>query len=373
MNILMLNWRDLRNPEAGGAELHMHEIGSRWARQGHEITLLCGGFSGGRSREDADGIDVHRVGNKYAIYFQVPKYLSSSKFMSAFDVVYESINTVPFFSPIFSRAPVAAQIYSIDNRLVLFQEFPLHKIGPMMGAFAASSVIPALYKKCNVATISRYSKRRLVEEGFQADQVQVAYPGVSDGFRHLVEEAPEVERPNSTLVYLGRLKRYKGIEDLILAMPAVRKKIPLARLLVVGKGEYEGTLRALASQLGIGNAVEFCGFLPEEKKAALLKSASLFLCTSKDEGGWTISAVEAMSAGVPILVTSSQMDVVEEGLNGHLLSSTEPDAIARAALSILEDSSVWSRYSANAKEFSGRFSWDSTARTTMLALKRAAG
>ena len=65
MNILMLNWRDIRNPDAGGAELHLQEIGSRWSKLGHDVSLFSASFSHGLKSEDIDGVKVQRIGNKF--------------------------------------------------------------------------------------------------------------------------------------------------------------------------------------------------------------------------------------------------------------------------------------------------------------------
>lgn len=369
----MLNWRDARHPDAGGAELHLQEIGTRWVREGHEVHLLCAGFPNGKPEEVVAGIRVHRVGTRFTVYPRIMDYLRRSRSLAAFDVIFESINTVPFFSPLISSLPVVAQIYSIDNRLVLLKEVPLRKLGQMAGAYVASSAIPAVYRGCTVTTISKYSKKRLVEEGFREEFVHVAYPGVSEEFLSMVESAPEVERPNSTLVYLGRLKRYKGVDDLIRAMVLIRRRIPDARLLIIGKGDYKGYLRRLVEEIGLGDDVTFCGFVSEEEKAALLKSASLYVCTSKDEGGWTISGVEAMAAGVPLVVTDSQRDLIDDGSNGVLLPNSSPAVIAEASCALLENGEAWHARSSSAAKFSKRFNWDATAARTMDVIRAATG
>ena len=109
----------------------------------------------------------------------------------------------------------------------------------------------------------------------------------------------------------------------------------------------------------------------EEHKAEILKSSSLYVCTSLDEGGWTIAAVEAMSAGVPVLVSESQKDVVNDGKNGVLLASADPKVIAREVVTMLSDKSNWEIYSSNAKQFSKQFTWENTANATLCVLEEA--
>ena len=69
MRILVVNWQDRENPQAGGAETHLHEIFGRLSRLGHEVTLLCGGWPGSPPRATLDGIHVHRTGSLGAYLF----------------------------------------------------------------------------------------------------------------------------------------------------------------------------------------------------------------------------------------------------------------------------------------------------------------
>ncbi len=370
MNILMLNWRDIRHPDAGGAEIHLQEIGSRWVRWGNSVTLISAGFQGGPREEVIDGVRIKRMGSQYGVYPRAITYLIGGQ-MKDFDVVFESINTIPFFAPVVSRCPVVAQIYSIDNKSILRQEIPIQKMPLLLCAYGLSSAIPSVYRMSNVTTISGLAKARLIQLGFSDEKVSVARPGISDEFRVLLEKQPVCRRPNSTMVYLGRLKKYKGVQDIINALDLLVKRVPDIRLIVIGKGDYEFALRDLVSRRGLADRVVFCGFVSEEEKAALLSSASLYVCTSRDEGGWTIAAVEAMAAGVPILVTSSQQDLLEEGSNGFLLTSSDPQVIADSVCRILQSEAAWRKLSANAISFSKQFNWDRTAESTMAVLKMA--
>ena len=66
MNILLVNWQDLRNPHAGGAEIHLFELFSRLAARGHRVRLVCSSFEGAPAVEMVDGIEVHRHGDRHS-------------------------------------------------------------------------------------------------------------------------------------------------------------------------------------------------------------------------------------------------------------------------------------------------------------------
>jgi len=371
LRILILNWRDVKHPDAGGAELHLQEIGSSWAKGGHEVSLFSASFAGGLEKEKIGGINVQRIGNKYTIYVATLRRLIASQRNDLYDVIFESINTVPFFSPLFTKTPVVGQIYSIENKSVLFQEMSLRMLPVASVAYLFSSTIPVVYRNCEITTISNASKEALINKGFKSEKVHVAYPGLSNGWHNVLKHVGGITRPNHSLVYLGRLKKYKGVQDILYALPSVKAEIPDVKFRIIGKGDFEPMLRRIVESLGIRDNVEFCGFVSEEDKARILKESSLYVCTSRDEGGWTIAAVEAMSAGVPVLVTRSQLDVIADGKTGRLLENIDPFTIARNIISLLQDQSAWSELSAGSLEFSKNFNWDDTASVSLEALKKA--
>jgi len=80
MNILVLNWQDIKNPLGGGAEVHMHEIFKRVVAMGHTVTLYCSRFPGSSAEEEIDGLRVIREGGRYLFNLYVPwKYRSQFK------------------------------------------------------------------------------------------------------------------------------------------------------------------------------------------------------------------------------------------------------------------------------------------------------
>ncbi|MCK4460825.1 MAG: glycosyltransferase, partial [candidate division Zixibacteria bacterium] len=75
MKILALNWNDLKNPYAGGAEVHLEELLRRLVRRGHDVTLFCSGYKGCRSEETIEGIRIIRRGNRFNFNLVAPFHL----------------------------------------------------------------------------------------------------------------------------------------------------------------------------------------------------------------------------------------------------------------------------------------------------------
>ena len=63
MHILILNWRDIKNPSSGGAELLTHEMAKRWVEQNHQVTLFTSRFKKSKATEIVDGVKIVREGN----------------------------------------------------------------------------------------------------------------------------------------------------------------------------------------------------------------------------------------------------------------------------------------------------------------------
>src|SRR5882724_1965014 len=110
--IFILNERDLDNPLAGGAEVHLFEIFGRLAARGFPTTLICAGFRGGAPRVMMRDVEVLRIGNRYSYYARAPRLFQ--KLARAHDgpaVLVENLNKLPFYGPLYSRFPVLAIVH----------------------------------------------------------------------------------------------------------------------------------------------------------------------------------------------------------------------------------------------------------------------
>src|SRR5437762_1938370 len=94
VRILVVNWQDRENPQAGGAEIHLHEIFGRLAARGHEVTLLCGGWPDAPPRATLDGIDVIRVGTRHTFPFHARRYWNRTLKTRAPDILVEDVNKI---------------------------------------------------------------------------------------------------------------------------------------------------------------------------------------------------------------------------------------------------------------------------------------
>ena len=136
--------------------------------------------------------------------------------------------------------------------------------------------------------------------------------------------------------FVARMVRTKGVADAIRAWSQVCGAVPDARLVMVGAGPERATGARLAAELGVADAVEWRGFVPEDEKRTILSQSRLLLAPSYEEG-WGISICEALASGVPVV--AYRLPVLDELFDSAYLGATlgDPDELARLATQVLTD------------------------------------
>ncbi len=353
--LLVINWQDIRNPQAGGAEVHLHEICGRLAQRGHEVSLLCSAWPGAATRDVVDGMKVHRVGGRHSFALRAAPYYRRHLLDGQFDLVVEDINKIPLYSPLWVRPPVVALVPHLFGDTV-FQEASL----PVASAvWLAERPLPHLYENVPFVAISQSTADDLAARGLPPSNLAVIRPGIDHSRFKPDQSVHPFERP--TFTYVGRLKRYKGLETVIDAVARLAEVGVDARLLVAGKGDHESVLREHATRRAPGR-VEFLGFVPEDDKVDLLRRAWATVYPSPKEG-WGITNVEAAACGTPALASDSPglRESVAHEESGLLVPHDDVEAWVLALRRIVEDGSLRAQLRTGAIRFAHRFSWDRTA------------
>ncbi|MBI1808841.1 MAG: glycosyltransferase family 4 protein, partial [Gemmatimonadetes bacterium] len=323
MRILVVNWQCRENPLAGGAEIHLHEIFERLAGRGHEVTLLCGGWKGAPPTATLGGIETLRVGTRQTFALKVHRYWKEHLNERPFDILVEDINKAPLYTPLWgATAKTVACVPHLFGGTV-FQELSL----PLATAvWLSERPIPLVYHDVPFQAISESTADDLAARGIPRRHVQVIYPGVS--FRHYTPDASR-RAPTPTFSYIGRLKKYKGVDLVIRAFAALRRQD--AVLEIAGAGDYRGALETLARSLDLGERVRFLGFISEEEKIALLRRSWAVSLASPKEG-WGLTNVEAAACGTPVVASDSPgiRESVRDGGTGFLVPHGDTGAMATA-------------------------------------------
>lgn len=359
MRILLLNWQDRLNPQAGGAEAHLHEIFGRLVSRGHSATMLVSGWPSSARRETVDGIDVHRTGGRHTFSIAAPRYYRRELKDETFDVVVEALNKVPLFSPLWAAAPVVLLVHH------LFGTTAFREASAPVAALTwlLERPLPLVYRGVATEVISRSTAEDLASRGFRSRDVRVIHPGVDRAFFTPGDDTDRVDEP--TFLYLGRLRRYKGVDLLVRAIARLRAEGVFARLLIAGRGEWGANLQALAQTLGVGDRVRFLGFVTEEQKRDLLRRSWANVFPSPKEG-WGITSIEAAACGTPTIASDSPglRESVADGVSGLLVPHGDLDALTGAMRRLATDRALVADLGRRAAAFAAPFTWDRAADET---------
>jgi glycosyltransferase involved in cell wall biosynthesis len=361
MRILLVNWQDRANPHMGGAEVHLHEIFGRVAAMGHEVTLLCGGWVGCPPRATIDGIEVHRVGTRHTFPFLARRYFRRHLAARPWDVLVEDINKVPVWTPRWGVRRTVAIVPHLFGGTV-FQEAPV----PLAAAvWLAERPIPWAYRGVPFHAISESTAEDLVERGIPRELVRVIHPGIAAA---QYTPAPERRAAVPTFAYLGRLRRYKGVDLVLRAFAQVRH--PDARLEIAGTGEHRPYLEGLARSLAVAERVRFLGFIDEGEKVDLLRRAWALAFASPKEG-WGITNLEAAASGTPVVASNSPglRDSVRDGETGFLVPHGDVAAMAARLDALALDRALVERMGRQGRDFAESFTWERAARETVAHLE----
>ncbi|UWP83031.1 glycosyltransferase [Dactylosporangium fulvum] len=196
--------------------------------------------------------------------------------------------------------------------------------------------------------VSEYIRRRAVEWGYPAERTVVLPIGVDTD---LIKPVPFVETPR--IVHIARLVEVKGTADLLQAFATVRRAIPAAELVIVGDGPLRAQLGALATQLGVSEAVRFLGAQPHAEVLAQVSAAQMLCLPSATasngaQEGLGMVLLEAAASGRPVVGTDHGgiPEAVVDGVNGYLVPERDPAALAERLITLLVNPDLGERFGA---------------------------
>jgi glycosyltransferase involved in cell wall biosynthesis len=159
---------------------------------------------------------------------------------------------------------------------------------------------------------------------------------------------------------VGRLVEGKGYESLLEAAAIVRRELPQVYLMLIGEGELGDLLRDRAHEFGIADRVLLTG--PRSDIEELLACLDLFVSPSLWEGLST-AILESMASKVPVVATDipGNRAIVQDQVNGWLVPTGDPEALAQAVIGALREPSLRTRYADRALDTVRGFSIDAVA------------
>ena len=358
MEILILNWKDIKHPQVGGAEVIVYELAKRLVADGHKVTW----FSKGKNHEEViDGIKMIRRGNMVTTFLFAPIYYWSLKKKP--DLVIDMSNTIYWQTPLWAGKSKKIAYLNQFAKQVFFYEFP-----PLISHFGYMvEVLQYLtYRWTKFICYSNGTKRDLIAVGIPECNIYQFKLGL-DQNRYV----PGTKASYPLFLCASRLVKMKRTELVVKAMAVVVKKYPTAKLAISGTGYQLEYLQKLSKELGIepnivfvNKDVWFFSKNTKDQKVKLMQQAWALVFPSVKEG-WGMTVTECGACGTPTIatnVTGLQDSVINEKTGILVSENPSPEELANAMERIIKDKNLREVLGNNAREYVKEFTWENSYR-----------
>src|SRR6476646_4146686 len=311
LHILVLTDRDWTHPQGGGTGTNLFGQVSRWLAWGHRVSVVGAGYEGAEPVERIGDLTMYRIGGRSTVF---PRTIWKQwrGLVPDADVVLEVINGITFLTPLWMRTPRVALVHHVHTD---HYKREMGRAGKVAGLFLETLPLKLLYPGTRFVVISHSTQRDLEPFGIAPDTVTVNHIGVElDAFE------PGERASEPTLLYLGRLKRYKRIEMLLDTVEA----LPATRLEIAGGGDHRDAIEEQIARRDLSGRVRLHGHVDEATKLELLQRSWVNLTASSAEG-WCLTVMEAATCKTPsaAMRVGGLPESIEEGVTGFLADDGE--------------------------------------------------
>lgn len=334
----------------GGGERQYRLFAEAWAGAGHEVDYLTRRLWDGAAPQVAPGVSVVGVSARSELYdargnrrplvalrFAAGLFGHLLRTRGRYDVVV--VSALPVLNVF------AARLALLGSRTRMCSDFLevwrrdqwLEYSGPVVGRVAATLQHLAVRASPWVSCYSRMNARRLVAEG--ARHEPVLGPGLVGTEGSGFDESGFDDSLPATVVYVGRHIPDKQVDVIPAAIAWARRSGADLRAAVLGDGPQRAAVEREIGRLGLDDVVELPGFVPEDELHRRVASAAVLVNPSRREG-YGLVVVEACASGTPVVLVDAEdnasVDLVDEGVNGFVAASTEPEVLGAALLRAID-------------------------------------
>lgn len=337
----------------GGVQTHVLQLAAHLKERGHEVVVLGPGV-----RPSANP-GVRIVGRPVRVPYRgtvAPICLSLSsvrRVRTALrelrpDVVHAHEPFAPSSSmaaTLAARSPVAATFHAFSERSGLFD--------------ATAPLLRPVWRRLAVRVAVSEAAASFVRSRM-GDGIQVVPNGLDVDLFAVAEPATALP-PGRRVLWVGRLDRQKGFPVALRAFERLARDFEDVSLIVAGDGRDRDALRSLSG--GVRDRVVMLGAVPHGRLPGYHAAADVFISPATGQESFGLVLVEAMAAGVPVVASdiAGYREVVRGGVNGLLVPSGDPAALAEAVGRILSDPGLAERLREAGRSRAREFSWEKVA------------
>lgn len=359
MDILILNWKDLKNPDVGGAEIILYELSKRLIQDGHTVTWFSRMYKGAKSEDTVDGIRVIRRGNRFTVYWEAYLYYRSLSHKP--DKVLDCVNTICWQTPLY--VPKNKRIAYVNQlaKEVLFYELPP---GISHLAFFMEPLEYLTYRNTSFVCYSKSVKKDITTFGIPEKNISTFPIGI-DHERYV----PGVKSKDPLFLFVARLTAMKRPDVCVSAMRIVVDQYPKAKLAIVGYGPMDNHLEKMIFKLNLEKNVIlvnkdhlFFDANPKDRKVKLMQQAWALLLPSVKEG-WGMVVTEAAACGTPSIGTdvTGLRDSIVPNISGIIIPAIlDARQLARSMSRIISNTSERVALSRQARKIGLKYSWEAS-------------
>lgn len=347
MKIVWMAWKDIRHPQAGGAEVVTDNICKRLVSDGHEVILLTAAYAGAAEKDELHGYTVIRGGGRFGVYLKAHTYYKKQLANWA-DLVIDECNTLPFFAKFYAKKP-RIMFFHMLCREIWFYQLPKY-IGWI--GYILEPLYLRMLSSEKVITVSNSTKQDLMKYGFKDKNISI----ISEGIELTpVKDLVTIQKfEQQTILSLGSVRAMKRTLDQVKAFEIAKQASPDLKMIIAGdySDTYGTSVAEYVSRSTYKDDISMIGRVTEEEKMRLLQKSHVLLVTSIKEG-WGLVVTEANSQGTPAVVydVDGLRDSVKDGVTG-LVTKPTPQSLADSTLKLFNDEDEYAKIRAAAHAWS---------------------
>ena len=344
----------------GGGEAIFYDFAEGIAKRGHRIDIISHKVINFKNENNLDGVTMHRIrpaieykgglppSVKQNLMYIVNAIIKGSQIIrqNNIDIIHTNSWSSIIVGSVLSRIHNIPIISTIHDIFSIESADSWKKWATQNNVSHISSIIGPLFEKITVKmpvdivhTVSHASKEDILNFKARSSSNIIVIPnGIN--LEHYDNLGFKKDYQNYVL-FIGRLVYYKNLDVVISSFKDVVKKIPNAKLIVVGSGPMRDKWEKMVLESNLDQNIEFAGHIPHEKKIELLSKCSILLLPSVHEG-FGLVLLEAFAMSKPVLVANTKPydEIVDDAVDGFMISAYEPHKWSEMIIFLLSNKTI---------------------------------